>query len=155
MKCAHSRKPECASSWRGAGNSLLELRDWAILKFISISFWGLQLTQHAGSSVSLANAINDSGEIAGWNSYNSNTNFDPQAFLYSNGTMQKHQLAVVPFRHRGLWNKQHRRSGRNRVSQPFECPREVTTDVYMQAVSPQKREAQSKLVKMVMKTASV
>jgi integrase len=30
----------------------------------------------------------------------------------------------------------------------------VTTDVYMQAVSPQKREAQSKLVKMVMKTAS-
>jgi integrase len=27
----------------------------------------------------------------------------------------------------------------------------VTTDVYMQAVSPQKREAQSKLVKMVMK----
>ena len=32
----------------------------------------------------------------------------------------------------------------------------VTTDVYMQAVSPQKREAQSKLVKMVRKgTASV
>jgi len=30
----------------------------------------------------------------------------------------------------------------------------VTTDVYMQAVSPQKREAQSKLVRMVMKTAS-
>ena len=30
----------------------------------------------------------------------------------------------------------------------------VTTDVYMQAVSPQKHEAQSKLVKMVMKTAS-
>jgi hypothetical protein len=28
----------------------------------------------------------------------------------------------------------------------------VTADVYMQAVSPQKREAQSKLVKMVMKT---
>ena len=27
----------------------------------------------------------------------------------------------------------------------------VTTDVYMQAVSPQKREAQSKLVKMVLK----
>ena len=26
----------------------------------------------------------------------------------------------------------------------------VTTDVYMQAVTPQKREAQSKLVKMVM-----
>ena len=30
----------------------------------------------------------------------------------------------------------------------------VTTDVYMQAVSPQKREAQSKLVKMVMKRAA-
>ena len=30
----------------------------------------------------------------------------------------------------------------------------VTTDVYMQAVSPQKREAQSKLVKMVMKKAA-
>jgi len=31
----------------------------------------------------------------------------------------------------------------------------VTTDVYMQAVSPQRREAQSRLVKMVMKkTAS-
>jgi integrase len=30
----------------------------------------------------------------------------------------------------------------------------VTTDVYMQAVSPQKREAQSKLVRMVMKTPS-
>jgi probable HAF family extracellular repeat protein len=41
-----------------------------------------------GSSVSLANAINNSGEMAGWNSYNSNTNFDPQAFLYSNGSMQ-------------------------------------------------------------------
>lgn len=41
-----------------------------------------------GSSVSLANAINNSGEIAGWNSYNSNSNFDPQAFLYSNGTMK-------------------------------------------------------------------
>jgi probable HAF family extracellular repeat protein len=41
-----------------------------------------------GSSVSLANAINGSGEIAGWNSYNSNPNFDPQAFLYSNGSMQ-------------------------------------------------------------------
>jgi probable HAF family extracellular repeat protein len=41
-----------------------------------------------GSSVSLANAINGSGEIAGWNSYDSNPNFDPQAFLYSNGSMQ-------------------------------------------------------------------
>jgi integrase len=30
----------------------------------------------------------------------------------------------------------------------------VTTDVYMQAVSPQKREAQSKLVKMVLKKAA-
>jgi probable HAF family extracellular repeat protein len=41
-----------------------------------------------GSSVSLANAINISGEIAGWNSYDSNANFDPQAFLYSNGSMK-------------------------------------------------------------------
>jgi probable HAF family extracellular repeat protein len=40
-----------------------------------------------GSSVSVANAINGSGEIAGWNSYDSNANFDPQAFLYSNGKM--------------------------------------------------------------------
>ena len=40
-----------------------------------------------GSSVSLANAINGSGEIAGWNSYDSNPNFDPQAFLYSKGSM--------------------------------------------------------------------
>jgi integrase len=30
----------------------------------------------------------------------------------------------------------------------------VTTDVYMQAVSPQKREAQSKLVKMGLKKAA-
>ena len=36
----------------------------------------------------VANAINGSGEIAGWNSYDSNANFDPQAFLYSNGSMQ-------------------------------------------------------------------
>jgi probable HAF family extracellular repeat protein len=41
-----------------------------------------------GSTVSVANAINGSGEIAGWNSYDSSPNFDPQAFLYSNGTMQ-------------------------------------------------------------------
>jgi probable HAF family extracellular repeat protein len=41
----------------------------------------------SGSSVSLANAINRSGEIAGWNS-ESNANFDPQAFLYSNGSMK-------------------------------------------------------------------
>ena len=40
-----------------------------------------------GSSVSYANAINNSGEIVGWNSYDSNANFDPQAFIYSNGTM--------------------------------------------------------------------
>lgn len=41
-----------------------------------------------GSSASVANAINGSGEIAGWNSYNSNPNFDPQAFLYSDGSMK-------------------------------------------------------------------
>src|SRR5580693_5152736 len=41
-----------------------------------------------GSSVSVANAINLSGEIAGWNSFDSNASFDPQAFLYSNGSMK-------------------------------------------------------------------
>jgi probable HAF family extracellular repeat protein len=41
-----------------------------------------------GSSVSLATAINNSGEIAGWNSYDSSASFDPQAFIYSNGSMQ-------------------------------------------------------------------
>ena len=41
-----------------------------------------------GSSVSLANAINLSGEIAGWNSFDSSASFDPQAFLYSNGSMK-------------------------------------------------------------------
>ena len=41
----------------------------------------------SGSGVSLANAINRAGEIAGWNS-ESNTNFDPQAFLYSDGSMK-------------------------------------------------------------------
>jgi probable HAF family extracellular repeat protein len=40
-----------------------------------------------GSSVSFATAINVSGEIVGWNSYDSNPNFDPQAFIYSNGSM--------------------------------------------------------------------
>jgi probable HAF family extracellular repeat protein len=41
-----------------------------------------------GSSVSLANAINLSGGIAGWNSYDSNASFDPEAFFYSNGSMK-------------------------------------------------------------------
>jgi probable HAF family extracellular repeat protein len=41
-----------------------------------------------GSSVSVANAINATGEIAGWNSFNSSPTFDPQAFLYSNGAMK-------------------------------------------------------------------
>jgi probable HAF family extracellular repeat protein len=41
-----------------------------------------------GSSVSLANAINSSGEIAGWNSFDSSATFDPQAFIYRNGSMQ-------------------------------------------------------------------
>jgi probable HAF family extracellular repeat protein len=40
-----------------------------------------------GSSVSLANAINRSGEIAGWMN-GSTANFDPQAFLYSNGSVK-------------------------------------------------------------------
>jgi probable HAF family extracellular repeat protein len=41
-----------------------------------------------GSSVSVANAINLSGEIAGWNSFDSSASFDPEAFLYSNGSMK-------------------------------------------------------------------
>jgi probable HAF family extracellular repeat protein len=40
-----------------------------------------------GSSVSVATAINGSAEIVGWNFFYSNPNFDPQAFLYSNGHM--------------------------------------------------------------------
>jgi probable HAF family extracellular repeat protein len=41
-----------------------------------------------GSSVSVANGINTTGQIAGWNSFNSNPTFEPQAFLYSNGSMK-------------------------------------------------------------------
>ena len=59
----------------------------------------------SGSGVSLANAINRAGEIAGWNS-ESNANFDPQAFLYSDGSIEEHQLAVTfPFWHRSLCDK--------------------------------------------------
>jgi probable HAF family extracellular repeat protein len=48
-----------------------------------------------GSSVSVANAINASGEIAGWNSFDSNPNFDPQAFLYKNGKMHNINSATL------------------------------------------------------------
>jgi len=41
-----------------------------------------------GSNVSVATGINGSGEIVGWNDFYSNPNFDPQAFLYSNGSMK-------------------------------------------------------------------
>src|SRR5260370_23002386 len=41
-----------------------------------------------GGSVSLGTAINGSGEIVGWNFFDSSPNFDPQAFLYSNGKMK-------------------------------------------------------------------
>jgi probable HAF family extracellular repeat protein len=40
-----------------------------------------------GSNVSVATAINGSAEVVGWNFFYSNPNFDPQAFLYSNGRM--------------------------------------------------------------------
>jgi probable HAF family extracellular repeat protein len=40
-----------------------------------------------GSNVSVATAINGAAEIVGWNFFYSNPNFDPQAFLYSNGRM--------------------------------------------------------------------
>jgi probable HAF family extracellular repeat protein len=39
-------------------------------------------------SVSVATAINGLGQIVGWNSFNSNANFDPQAFLYNAGSMK-------------------------------------------------------------------
>ena len=41
-----------------------------------------------GSNVSVATAINDTGQIAGYNFFYSNPNFNPQAFLYSNGSMK-------------------------------------------------------------------
>jgi probable HAF family extracellular repeat protein len=40
-----------------------------------------------GGNVSIATAINGSVEVVGWNFFYSNPNFDPQAFLYSNGHM--------------------------------------------------------------------
>jgi probable HAF family extracellular repeat protein len=40
------------------------------------------------SSVSVATAINGSGQIVGWNSFNSSPSFDPQAFLFSSGSMK-------------------------------------------------------------------
>jgi len=40
-----------------------------------------------GSNVSVGTAINGSAEIVGWNDFYSNPNFNPQAFLYSNGRM--------------------------------------------------------------------
>ena len=41
-----------------------------------------------GSNVSLANGINASGEIVGWNDFYSNPTFHPEAFLYSNSSMK-------------------------------------------------------------------
>jgi probable HAF family extracellular repeat protein len=41
-----------------------------------------------GSNVSVATGINGSGEIVGWNDFYSGPNFDPEAFLYSNGSMR-------------------------------------------------------------------
>jgi probable HAF family extracellular repeat protein len=41
-----------------------------------------------GSDVSVATGINGSGEIVGWNDFYSNPNFNPEAFLYSNGSMK-------------------------------------------------------------------
>jgi len=57
---------------------------------IAVMFNGGKATSIStlGSNVSVATAINGSGEIVGWNFFYSNPNFDPQAFLYSNGTMK-------------------------------------------------------------------
>ena len=57
---------------------------------IAVMFSGGKATSIStlGGSVSVATAINGSGEIVGWNFFYSNPNFDPQAFLYSNGSMK-------------------------------------------------------------------
>ena len=47
------------------------------------------------ADVSVATAINGSGEIVGYNFFYSNPNFDPQAFLYSNGGMKNINSASV------------------------------------------------------------
>jgi probable HAF family extracellular repeat protein len=39
------------------------------------------------TTVLIFSASNGSGQIAGWNSYNPDPNFDPQTFLYSNGSL--------------------------------------------------------------------
>src|SRR6516162_2269032 len=56
---------------------------------IAVMFSGGQATSISTlqASVSVATAINGSGQIVGWNSFDSNPNFDPQAFLYSTGSM--------------------------------------------------------------------
>ena len=41
-----------------------------------------------GADVSVATAMNGSGQIAGYNFFYSNPNFNPQAFLYSSGSMK-------------------------------------------------------------------
>lgn len=56
---------------------------------IAVMFSGGKTTSIStlGASVSVANGINGLGEIVGWNSFNSSPSFDPQAFLYGNGSM--------------------------------------------------------------------
>jgi len=56
---------------------------------IAVMFSGGKATSIStlGGSVSVATAINGSGEIVGWNFFDSNPNFNPQAFLYRNGSM--------------------------------------------------------------------
>jgi probable HAF family extracellular repeat protein len=56
---------------------------------VAVMFSGGKATSIStlGGSVSVATAINGLGEIVGWNFFYSNPNFDPQAFLYHNGSM--------------------------------------------------------------------
>jgi probable HAF family extracellular repeat protein len=57
---------------------------------IAVMFSGGQATSISTlqASVSVATAINGSNEIVGWNFFYSNPNFNPQAFLYSGGSMK-------------------------------------------------------------------
>ena len=41
-----------------------------------------------GSEVSVATGINGTGEVVDWNDFYSESNFSPEAFLYSNGSMK-------------------------------------------------------------------
>ena len=74
----------------------------------------------------------------------------------SSETSRNHEACDVSHFPAHVWNSPQREWGNPKVVQELlrHASLKVTTDVYMQAVSPQKREAQSKLVKMVLKKAA-